>query len=51
MNNYKKYNRKTTNYRVVFQSSKSRDNYKNILLKKDLQATFVDQYLRSVKTI
>jgi hypothetical protein len=35
MNNYKKYNRTTTNYRVVFQSSKLGDNSKNILMKKD----------------
>ena len=46
MNKYKKYNRTTTNYRVVFQNSKLGDNSKNILMKKELQGTSAHQYLR-----
>ncbi len=36
MNKYKKYNKTTTNYRVVFQNSKLGDNSKNILMMRDL---------------
>ncbi len=46
MNKYKKYNKTITNCRAVFQNSKLGDSSKNILMKKDLQATSVHQYLR-----